>query len=247
MVLELRNPHSILAALRHRPHDVKEIRCSSANPGGAWNEVIEVAQTAGVPLAVSRKTGQKPSRKRGHTERTGGSVAFVNERKPLSLAEVLPEDGESLDSGLWLALDCLQDPQNVGAIFRSASFFGVHGIVLTRDRSAPINATVYDVSAGGVEAVPFCVVTNLAQSLRIVKERGLWVLGASEHAEKDISQIDRHRPWLLIIGNEQKGIRRLTGDQCDEKCLISPRGEVSSLNASVAAAVLMSELSVKSL
>ncbi|MDG2391339.1 MAG: 23S rRNA (guanosine(2251)-2'-O)-methyltransferase RlmB [Planctomycetaceae bacterium] len=244
MTLELRNPHSVLAALKHRPHDIREIRCSSANPGGAWDEVLIAAQQAGISLSVSQRQGNS-KRQRGHneTERSSGTVAMVKERQDFALKEILPSEGNTPKTGLWLALDCLQDPQNVGAIFRSAAFFGVQGIILTKDRSAPMNSTVYDVSAGGVEAMPFSVVTNLTQALKTAKEAGLWVLGTSEHAQKDISQIDRGRPWLLVIGNEQKGIRRLTGEQCDEICLVTPKGEVSSLNASVAAGVLMSELS----
>lgn len=245
MSLELRNPHSVLAALKHRPHDVREIRCSSNNPGGAWEEVLLAAQRAGIPTSVRHRQGGG-RRQRGQTERSSGTVALVKERTPDSLDAIFPSSETSPESGLWLALDCLQDPQNVGAIFRSASFFGIQGIILTKDRSAPMNSTVYDVSAGGAEAVPFSIVTNLTQSLKIAKDRGLWVLGASEHAEKDVSEVDRERPWILVIGNEQKGIRRLTGEQCDEICLISPLGEVSSLNASVAAGVLMSELTSKS-
>ncbi|MBD3673463.1 MAG: 23S rRNA (guanosine(2251)-2'-O)-methyltransferase RlmB [Planctomycetaceae bacterium] len=241
MSLELRNPHSVLAALKHRPHDVREIRCTSNSPGGAWEEALLEAQSAGIPISVSHRQGGG-RRQRGQTERSSGTVALVKERSPASLEEILPTREAVPETGLWLALDCLQDPQNVGAIFRSASFFGIQGILMTKDRSAPMNSTVYDVSAGGAEAVPFAVVTNLTQSLKIAKECGLWVLGASEHAEKDVSQVDRGRPWVLVIGNEQKGIRRLTSEQCDEMCLISPRGEVSSLNASVAAGVLMSEL-----
>jgi 23S rRNA (guanosine2251-2'-O)-methyltransferase len=145
---------------------------------------------------------------------------------------------------LWLALDCLQDPQNVGAIFRSAGFFGLQGIIITKDKSAPMNSTVYDVSAGGTEAVPFGTVTNLAQALRKCKERGIWVLGTSEHAEVDVRTVDRGRAWLLVIGNEQKGLRRLTREHCDEVCRIEPQGDVTSLNASVAAGVCMAVLTL---
>lgn len=245
MTLELRNPHSILAALRHRPHDVREIRMTSAAPGGVWSDVLELAQSAGVPLvAQQHRGGGQRQRGRGKTERGSGSVAFVRERREIPFDELFPES-EAPGQGLWLALDCLQDPQNVGAIFRSAGFFGIRGVVLTKDKSAPMNSTVYDVSAGGAESVPFCTVTNLAQALRKVKDRGLWVLGTSEHAELEIREVDRDRPWLLAIGNEQKGLRRLTVDHCDEMCRIEPQGEVTSLNASVAAGVCMSILNVQ--
>lgn len=246
MTLELRNPHSILAALKHRPHDVREIRVTSSSPGGAWDDVLAMGQAAGVPMAAQpQRGGGSQKRGRGLTERSSGSMAVVRERASLSLEEILPADGNVPERGLWLALDCLQDPQNVGAIFRSAGFFGIAGIMLTKDKSAPMNGTVYDVSAGGVESVPFCVVTNLAQAIRKSKDRGLWVLGTSEHASQDIREVDRDRAWLLVIGNEQKGLRRLTSEQCDMLCQIEPRGEVTSLNASVAAGICMSILNVQ--
>jgi 23S rRNA (guanosine2251-2'-O)-methyltransferase len=125
---------------------------------------------------------------------------------------------------------------------RSASFFGVRGVMLTKDRSAPLNATVYDISAGGMEALRICQVVNLRRALEQAKESGLWILGTSEHAESDLSQIDRNRPWLIVVGNEQSGMRRLTSEQCDQTCRLTSRGEVSSLNASVAAGAILALL-----
>ena len=143
---------------------------------------------------------------------------------------------------MWLALDCLQDPHNVGAILRTAAFFGIQGVLMTVDRSAPLSATVYDVAAGGVEYIPISIQTNLARAFEIAKECGLWVLGSSEHADTPLDEVPRDRPWLLVIGNEAKGIRRLTGDHCDTVCLIPRRGPLDSLNASVAAGILMATL-----
>jgi 23S rRNA (guanosine2251-2'-O)-methyltransferase len=101
---------------------------------------------------------------------------------------------------------------------------------------------VYDVAAGGLEHVPFSIQINLARSLELAKEAGLWTLGSSEHAEEDVSQVPRDRPWLLVVGNEAKGLRRLTLERCDQVCRITPRGAVGSLNASVAAAILIANL-----
>jgi 23S rRNA (guanosine2251-2'-O)-methyltransferase len=143
---------------------------------------------------------------------------------------------------LWLALDQIQDPHNVGAIFRTAAFFGVAGILITRDRSAPLNGTVYDVASGGVEIVPFSNPPNLSRALEVAKKAGLWVLGASEHADRDISQVDRSRSWVLVLGNEEKGLRRLTIENCDELCRITSRSTIGSLNVSVAAGILIAAL-----
>ena len=119
---------------------------------------------------------------------------------------------------------------------------GVQGIVLTQERSAPLTGTVYDVASGGVEHVPFSMQVNLQRAFEKAKEAGLWILGASEHAHDDVRTVSRDRPWLLVIGNEEKGMRRLTEEACDVLCKISPAGPVTSLNASVAASILIARL-----
>lgn len=243
MSLELRNPHSILAAIQQRPRDVHEIVFRSGTPTGIWEEVALAAQQAGIAVSLDAR-GSKPQRRGDHnTERAGGVTARVRERSPVPLESLLPkEDSGPEPPGLWLALDCLQDPQNVGAIFRSAAFFGVRGILTTKDRACPINSTVYDVAAGGLESVPHAVVTNLSQAFEKCQAAGLWVLGTSEHANRDVSEVDRERNWILVIGNEAKGLRRLTLERCDETCRLTPKGGVGSLNASVAAGVFLAIL-----
>uniref|UniRef100_A0A7C4QPV1 RNA methyltransferase n=1 Tax=Schlesneria paludicola TaxID=360056 RepID=A0A7C4QPV1_9PLAN len=235
----LRNPHSVLAALSARPRDVLELRLPPQRPSGTWQTVTAQARAAGVPLRTDLR-GQSPREQR---EQRHGAASAVVRTLPGVPLDALWRAGREESPRLWLALDCLQDPHNVGAIFRTAAFFGVRGIVLTRDRSAPMSGTVYDVASGGVEAVPFSMVTNLAQALQAAKEAGLWLLGSSERAERDVRRIPRDRPWLLIIGNEEHGLRRLTLDLCDEVCGISGRGAVRSLNASVAAGLLIAALS----
>jgi 23S rRNA (guanosine2251-2'-O)-methyltransferase len=144
--------------------------------------------------------------------------------------------------GLWLALDRIQDPHNVGAIFRAAAFFGVAGLLVTRDQSAPLSQTVYDVASGGIEHVPFSSPPNLSRALKTAKKAGLWILGTSEHGETGVGDVPRDRPWILVLGNEESGLRRLTLEQCDCVCALSAAGPVKSLNVSVAAGVLMSQL-----
>ena len=119
----------------------------------------------------------------------------------------------------------------------------MQGIVVTKDRSAPLSGVAYDVATGGLEHVPFTLVPNLARAVAVAKESGLWVLGTSEHATDDVSKVDRGRPWLLIVGNEEKGMRRLTTEHCDSVCRITPAGDVTSLNVSVATGILIATLS----
>ncbi|MCH7813970.1 MAG: RNA methyltransferase [Planctomycetes bacterium] len=248
MALTLKNPHSILAALQQRPRDVVEVRLPPKGASPAWETVRQLAGKHGVKLTQAQRKAPKPQRQgggpAGKTGREGGGEAVVREAAGLTLAKLFADGPERAEGrGLWLALDCLQDPHNLGAIFRSAAFFGVQGVLMTADRAAPMSAVVYDTAAGGVEHVPFCVQTNLSESLKAAKDLGLWVLGTSERAELDASEVTRDRPWLLVIGNESKGLRRLTRDRCDLICRITPRGAIGSLNASVAAGILMANLS----
>lgn len=247
MAVEVRNPHSVLAALKIRPRDVVEVRLHGYDASGAWDEVVEAARRQGVPVrqGVVRQEKMRRSPKIESTKsgRTGSAEATIKENGGVDLPQLFAQKtGDAETHGLWLALDQLQDPHNVGAVFRSAAFFGVRGIVLTRDRSAPLNGTVYDVASGGLEYVRFSSQPNLSRALELAKKAGLWVLGTSEHAEMDVSEITHDRSWLLVLGNEEKGLRRLTQEHCDLVCRLSPRGEVKSLNVSVAAGVLMSTL-----
>jgi 23S rRNA (guanosine2251-2'-O)-methyltransferase len=160
------------------------------------------------------------------------------------LQELLKDSNSRAEGkGLWLAFDQLQDPHNVGAIFRSAAFFGVQGIVMTQDRSAAMSGIVYDVASGGVDHVPFSIENNLQRVFKEAKDSGLWILGTSEHSHDHFQSVPRDRPWLLVLGNEEKGMRRLTTESCDVLCGIQPKGSVTSLNVSVAAGVLISWLS----
>ena len=249
MSLKLKNPHSILAALEQRPQDVIELRLPTKGGGDAWDAVLELAEAQRIPLKRGRPEQRPVRRRRGgrqepeKTGREGAGEALVRELPGVTLGELFADAGQRAGGhGLWLGLDCIQDPHNVGAIIRTAAFFGVQGLLMTADRAAPVSGTVYDVAAGGVEHLPFSVQTNLVRALEFAKETGLWILGSSEHAEEDVSQVPRDRPWLLVVGNEAKGLRRLTLERCDQICRITPRGAVRSLNASVAAAILIAGL-----
>lgn len=242
----LRNPHSVLAALETRPQDVLEVIVPPKGSTEAWERVIQLARAQKVKVSQAAARGARPS-KTGipdESARLGLAEASVKEKSPIS-AEQLFQNAQNRKGGkgLWIALDSLQDPHNVGAIFRAAAFFGVQGILMTQERSAPLSPTAYDVASGGVEYVPFTLQTNLQRAFEIAKDAGLWILGTSEHAHDDISTIQRDRPWLLVLGNEEKGMRRLTEESCDLLCRISPQGRVTSLNVSVAAGICISRLS----
>ena len=248
-MLELRNPHSIKAALEARPKAVKLVTVHSENPGEPWDSVVKLAQENGVPVRVGEPEqrdhrGQKGGQKGGReTERTGAGSATVEPPSPIPL-EFLWNTDEAT-TGLWLALDQVQDPQNLGAIFRLAGFFGVRGIVLTKDRSASVNATVCDVSAGGAEHVPFAVIANLAQAIEKAQQNQIWVLGTCERADSTIHAVQRDRNWMPVLGNEGTGLRRLTRERCDQLASLPPLGPIPSLNVATAAAACLAILTAR--
>jgi 23S rRNA (guanosine2251-2'-O)-methyltransferase len=253
-MLRLRNPHSILAALETRPKEVTEIvsppsleRGGEASGQDAWAQVLKLARENGIRVSSGSSVSSRSERFQRDNSANGGRVsvaeAVVREREPVSLSELFGGAADRAGGkGLWLALDTVQDPHNVGAIFRAASFFGVQGILMTADRSAPLSGAVYDVASGGLEHIPFAVETNLKRALEEAKEAGVWILGTSERAKGELSQVKADRPWLLVLGNEERGMRRLTEEACDQICRVEAFGAVQSLNVSVAAGVLISTL-----
>jgi 23S rRNA (guanosine2251-2'-O)-methyltransferase len=237
--VELRNPHAVLAALKQRPEDVLSLQIPRTKLEPAWREVVALAESMGI-RASTADAPARPDRKRS-AHRESAAMAVVRE-KPFTPIDEAWELLANLKESLWLALDQIQDPHNLGAILRSASFFGVQAVFLTSDRAAPLTATVYDVSAGGVEYLPIVEVSNLARLLEQAKERGLWVLGTSEHASVRLDEVTLDRNWMLVVGNEQHGLRRLTLDLCDQVVSIPSLGGVRSLNVSAATAVALSQL-----
>ncbi|TAJ21097.1 MAG: RNA methyltransferase [Dehalococcoidia bacterium] len=237
--MTLRNPHSVLATLDARPADVLDIRLPGEAGSKAWRDVAEHAKARGIrvhALEVAPARAVERERSGGRA----GAEADVRPRKPQALTDLF---ANAQPGDRWVALDGVQDPHNVGAIFRTAAFFGVRGVITTADRAAPLTAVVYDVASGGVEVVPHAIETNLRRALDAAKAAGVWVLGTSEHATKTLSAVPRDRPWLVVLGNEEVGLRRLVLESCDEVCVVPPKGDVvTSLNVSVAAGILLATL-----
>ena len=141
-----------------------------------------------------------------------------------------------------LILDCVQDPHNLGAILRTAYAAGIHAVVAPKDKAVGITETVRRVSVGGADHVPFAQVTNLARTIDQLKAAGLWLVGTSDHAtSKSIYELDLKGPLALIMGAEEKGMRRLTEENCDFLASIPMAGKVECLNVSVATGVCVFE------
>jgi 23S rRNA (guanosine2251-2'-O)-methyltransferase len=170
-----------------------------------------------------------------------GVAASKSEQKFYDLYEIISESKKS-QYPLLLILDSIQDTHNVGAILRSADCSGVDGIIITKNNSAPINETVVKTSAGASEHVKITLINNLAQTIDELKKKGFWIVGSYLEGAKDYTSVDYKIPLAVIVGNEEKGIRKLTADKCDHLVRIPMKGKIQSLNVSVATGVLLFEI-----
>jgi 23S rRNA (guanosine2251-2'-O)-methyltransferase len=144
-------------------------------------------------------------------------------------------------SALLLVLDGVQDPHNLGACLRVADAFGVHAVIAPKDRAVGITPVVSKVASGAAETVPYITVTNLARTLRELKEDGIWIVGTDDRAEPSLYEIRLDGPLAWVLGAEGEGMRRLTREHCDELVRIPMTGSVESLNVSVAAGICIAE------
>ena len=170
-----------------------------------------------------------------------GVVAIKPAYKYYSLDDIILASKKS-DLPLILILDSIQDTHNVGAILRTAECSGVNGIVITKHNSAPINTTVVKTSAGATEHLKITQVNNLAIAIDKLKESGFWIVGSSLGKAKYYTEADYTNPIALIVGNEEKGIRKLTADKCDFLIKIPMTGKIQSLNVSVATGIILFEI-----
>lgn len=190
-------------------------------------------------ISIGKASNQKLS-DLARSNKHQGVVAIASDIRFLEVEDVLSAPREK--PFFLLLLDSIEDPQNLGAMIRTAEAAGVDLIVLPRDRSAPINSTVHKTSAGAVSYAPIARVTNLAQTIRLLKERGIWVVGADVDAQKAYTDFDYTMNVALVIGSEGKGMRRLVREHCDELVRLPMYGKIESLNASVAAGILLYEV-----
>jgi 23S rRNA (guanosine2251-2'-O)-methyltransferase len=173
------------------------------------------------------------------TRRHQGVVAKAGE---LSLARNLDELLDAIDGPpLLLVLDGITDPHNLGACLRVADGAGAHAVIVPKDRAVGLNATAAKVASGAAETVPYLTVTNLARTLRELKERGILLVGTTDDGEKSLYQADFSGPAALVMGSEGEGMRRLTRETCDVLVSIPMFGSVESLNVSVASGVCLYE------
>lgn len=171
-----------------------------------------------------------------------GVIAKVTPYKYSEVSDVLDLAEKRGEAPFIVILDEVEDPHNLGSIVRTAELFGVHGIILPKRRSASVSTTVYKSSVGAIEHVKIAKVTNLNSTIEELKEKGIWIYGADIRAEEYSYQVDFGGPCAVIIGNEGRGISKLTVEKCDKLIKIPMVGKINSLNASVAGGIIMYEV-----
>lgn len=230
--------NAVFEALTSR-RPVNKIYIKAGLQGGSLGKIIAEAQKSAVLIEYVQP--EKLDRLAPGV-RHQGIVALASPIAFSSLEEVLKRAATRNEMPFLLLLDELQDPQNVGALIRSADAAGVHGILLPKRRSCPLNMVVAKISAGAVNYVPVVQIGNIVQMLANLKEQGFWVVGADMDGESLYFDADLDRPVVLVIGAEGKGLGRLVKENCDMLVRIPMQGGVNSLNASAAGAILMYEV-----
>lgn len=230
--------HAVQAALKNDASRVKSLWVLRNRKDQRLEKVVRAAKSAGLRITLSTR---KELDKLVDGERHQGVVAQIEGEAGHDesyLHNLLP----LLDHApLFLVLDGVTDPHNVGACMRTAEAAGVDAVIAPRDRAAGLTAVARKVASGSAERVPFVQVTNLARTLRDLQEQGVWVVGAAGGTDQSIYDAPFVRPTALVMGAEGKGMRRLTEEVCDQVIAIPMQGEVESLNVSVAAAVCLYE------
>ena len=231
--------HAVESLLVHQPDSLVLLSVAEGKSDQRIVSLLEQAAKAGIPV---KKLPRKELDAMCPAGRHQGVIATVTAKTQEMNEKTLPAFLASLDEpAFWLVLDGVQDPHNLGACLRTADAAGVHAVILPKDRAVGITPVVHKVASGAVQSVPIFTVTNLARTLRQLKELGIWIYGASDAADEVLYSTDLGGPAAFILGSEGKGLRRLTLELCDHLVAIPMAGRVESLNVSVAAGVLLFE------
>ncbi len=230
--------HSVQAALDYSPNKIQKAWVDTGRQDKRLTQAIDNLLDLGIePEKVDRKKLDRLAENNNHQ----GIVIEVEMPAELSESDLKTAVENLTETALFLVLDNVQDPHNLGACLRTADATGVHGVIITKDNATGITPTVCKVASGAAETVPVYQVTNLARTLRWLKGEGLWIMGAAGETAQTIYSTDFSVPMALVVGTEGKGLRRLTKEQCDVLVSVPMLGKVESLNLSVATGILLYE------
>ncbi|HHX96613.1 MAG TPA: 23S rRNA (guanosine(2251)-2'-O)-methyltransferase RlmB [Clostridia bacterium] len=206
---------------------------------GTIQEIISLAEKQGIPYQfVARE--KLDSLAEGNLHQ--GVLAWAGVKAYVEWEEMIGRAERKKEIPFLVILDGLEDPQNLGAILRTAEVVGVHGVIIPKHRAVGLTPAVSRASAGAVEYVPVARVANLPQVMDKLKERGFWLVGTEPLAERNYLEVDLKEPLALVLGSEAEGMRRLVKEKCDFLVKVPMRGKINSLNVSVTAALLFYEV-----
>lgn len=230
--------HTITALLQKPAHRVTHLYLQQERHDQRLQHIVELAKKNHINIKLlARAELDKLLPNANHQ----GVIAQCQANINYTEADIEILLTELMEPPFLLILDGIQDPHNLGACLRSANAAGVHFVIAPRDRSVGMTPAVRKVACGAAEVTPFIQVTNLARTLELFKERGIWLYGAADDGKKSVYNTDLRGPLALVLGAEEKGLRRLTREICDELLFIPMLGSVSSLNVSVATGIFLFE------
>ncbi len=232
--------HAVTAALKYEPEQLRGLWVERQRRDARIQVLLDEAARHGVP--VHQVDRAELDRLSGGARHQGVLARLAVRRRTHGEADLSALLAAANGPALLLVLDGVQDPHNLGACLRGAAAAGVHAVIAPADRAVGLNATVRKVACGAAEIVPFVSVTNLARTLRGLQEQGVWIVGAAGEAEGSLYEVDLTPSTAIVLGAEEKGLRRLTREVCDRLARIPmAEGGVESLNVSVAAGIFLFE------
>jgi 23S rRNA (guanosine2251-2'-O)-methyltransferase len=229
--------HPVEEAIRSGSRQLDHVSVARERRDERLERLIDLCRTAGIRVALEPRDQLT---RLARTDAHQGVLAVVRERKFLGIEDLLAPS-QAGHHKFFLALDGVEDPHNLGALLRSADGAGVDGVILPERRSAPVTGTVAKTSAGASEHVRIARVTNLVRALEQMKQNHVWVLGLDERGTPDYTDFDFNTDCVLVLGREGAGLHDLVKKTCDHLLRIPMAGQVSSLNVSVAGAIVMYE------
>ncbi len=235
--IEGRNP--VLEALRSDRPVSKVLLARNIERHSVIAEIIHLAKARGIPVEyVERPAIERQSQ----TGANQGVLALAAAKEYADLDELLAIPAVKKEIPFFVVLDGIEDPHNLGAVLRTADAAGVHGVVIRERRAVGLTPVVEKASAGALEYMPVAQVANISQTIEALKKNNIWVVGIDQSGDIDYTKVDYRPPTAIVIGGEGQGLADLVKKRCDFLARIPMKGKISSLNASVAAGVMMYEV-----
>ena len=222
--------HSIEILLKLSPENIKKIFIPANRNDERVLSLIAMAEKLSISVERKKSLAQYPE-------------AFLKNEVSLGLSDLKKyEESMQNKNPTFLVIDNVIDPRNLGACIRSAAASNIAGVIINKHHCSPITTVVRQISAGGTEAVQIFTITNLVNTLKYFQKLGYLILGTSEHANIMHTEFDLNKPILAVVGSEEDGIRKKTQESCTEMCTLSKNENINSLNVSVAAGIMLFEI-----